>query len=108
MPRVAEHHVSKRFAKDAAAKQDMLGSMIKHGLTQIECETEGLFMIIAGTESTASAIRSALLHTMTTPLVYQKLKHEIKSAVAEQRVSQPISFQEAKTLPYLQVRPTAS
>jgi len=77
--------------------------MIKHGLSQIECETEGLFMIIAGTESTASAIRSALIHTITSPLVYQKLKQEISVAIHEDRVSTPISMAEAKKLPYLQV-----
>ncbi|GKT90344.1 pisatin demethylase [Colletotrichum tofieldiae] len=75
------------------------GSMIKHGLDQVECETEGLFMIIAGTESTASAIRSALVHAMTSPLVYQKLKDEIHTAVREGKVSSPITFQEAKALP---------
>lgn len=80
------------------------GSMIKHGLNQTECETEGLFMIIAGTESTASAIRSALVHTMTCPLVYQRLprvKAEMQMAVQEGRVSNPITMQEAKKLPYL-------
>lgn len=78
--------------------------MIKHGLSQIECETEGLFMIVAGTETTASVIRSALLHVMTCPLVYWKLKDEIHTAVQEGRVSNPITFSEAKKLPYLQVR----
>lgn len=77
--------------------------MMKHGLNQTECETEGLFMIIAGTESTASAIRSALIHTMTSPQVYQKLKQEIRLAEQEGRVSNPIKIQEAKQLPYLQV-----
>ena len=86
------------------------GSMMKHGMNQDECETEGLFMIIAGTESTASAIRSSLIHTITSPLVYQKLKQEIKTAVQEGRVSSPISAAEAKKLPYLQVSslPTSS
>ncbi|OHW97442.1 pisatin demethylase [Colletotrichum incanum] len=118
---VANHYVGKRFASNEKPQQDMLvgllhnqsglelrtltmrkGSMIKHGLNQVECETEGLFMIIAGTESTASAIRSALVHTMTSPLVYQKLKAEIHTAIREGKVSSPITFQEAKALPYLQ------
>lgn len=98
----ANDHVAKRFAHDAKAKQDMLGSMIKHGLNQIECETEGLFMIIAGTESTAAAIRSAIIHTISSPRVYSKLKQEITTAVREGQVSDAITFQEAKALPYLQ------
>lgn len=79
--------------------------MMKHGLNQVECETEGLFMIVAGTETTASVIRSALIHTMTCPPVYQKLKEEIDAAIKEGKVSKPISIQEAKKLPYLQVKP---
>lgn len=103
MNRVAEQHVSTRFEADAKPRSDMLGSMIKHGLNQVECETEGLFMIIAGTESTASAIRSALMHTITTSHAYQALKQEIREAVKEGRVSSPITTAEAKKLPYLQV-----
>ncbi|THY81676.1 putative P450 monooxygenase [Aureobasidium pullulans] len=98
---VAEHHVAKRFSPDAKPQQDMLGSMMKHGLNQTECETEGLFMIIAGTESTASAIRSALVHTITTPRVYKALKQEITKAMADGTVSSPISMVEARNLPYL-------
>lgn len=78
--------------------------MMKHGLNQIECETEGLFMIVAGTETTASVIRSALIHTMTSPPVHRKLKDEINTAVKEGNISNPITIQEAKKLPYLQVK----
>ncbi|KAF3762478.1 cytochrome P450 monooxygenase [Cryphonectria parasitica EP155] len=99
---VASHYVGERFASTAKPRQDMLGSMMKHGLNQTECETEGLFMIFAGTESTASAIRSALVHTMTSPVAYQTLKEEIHTAVREGKVSSPITLQEAKKLPYLQ------
>jgi cytochrome P450 len=60
-------------------------------------------MIVAGTESTASAIRSTLIHIMTCPRVYQKLKAEINLAVEEGRVSSPIKVEEAKSLSFLQV-----
>lgn len=80
----------------------MQGSFIHHGLNQQECEVEGLFMIIAGGESTASAIRSILVHTMTTPRVYCKLKAEIKEALDEGKVSSPIQMDQALKLPYLQ------
>lgn len=79
--------------------------MIKKGLTQIECEAEGLFMVMAGTESTASAIRAILVHTMTCPRVYAALKAEIAAAVAGMQgeaASSIIKLQEAKKLPYLQ------
>lgn len=60
-------------------------------------------MIIGGTESVATALRSTLIHTITSPQIYQKLKSEIKLALSEGRASSPISIEEAKRLPYLQV-----
>lgn len=59
-------------------------------------------MIIAGGESTASAIRSILVHIMTTPRVYIKLKAEIKAALDDGTVSSPIQMDQALKLPYLQ------
>lgn len=80
--------------------------MIKRGLSQIECEAEGLFMVMAGTESTASAIRAILVNTMTSPRVYASLKAEIAAAVATGIQGAPVSpiikLKEAKQLPYLQ------
>lgn len=43
-----------------------------------------------------------MLHIITSPLVYQKLQTEIDLAIAEARVSSPISDAEARRLPYLQ------
>ena len=76
---------------------------MKHGLTQTECEVEGLFMVVAGTESTASAIRSVLVHTMSTPGVYAQLKAEIATAVRAGAASSPVvRNEEAVRLPVLQ------
>lgn len=74
-----------------------------HGLTQEQCENEALFMIVAGSETTASVIRVTVLHIMSAPLVYNRLKQEIKEALEDGRVAhQPIKIEEAKRLPYLQ------
>lgn len=60
-------------------------------------------MVVAGTESTASAIRSVLVHTMSTPAVYAQLKAEIASAVRSGAASSPIiRNEEAVKLPVLQ------
>lgn len=75
---------------------------MKRGFNQQECEAEGLLVLLAGTESTACAIRSALIHTITSPLVYAKLKAEIKSAEREGKVSRPVNSSEVTQLPYLQ------
>ncbi|KAK8029626.1 hypothetical protein PG993_010917 [Apiospora rasikravindrae] len=99
---IAEKEVAKRFAPGAEKKKDMLGSFMNHGLDQTECEVEGLFMVISGTESTASAIRCIMTYAMATPSVYVKLKAEIQEAVRDGKVSSPIKVEEARKLPYLQ------
>lgn len=73
-------------------------------MSQKECEVDGLFMIIAGSDTTASAIRITMLHIMACPQVYHKLKQEIATAVQDGKASYPISYEEARKLPYLQVK----
>jgi hypothetical protein len=79
------------------------GAFIRHGLTQRECETEALFQVVAGSDTTATAIRATMLYVVTTPRVYQKLQHEIDVAIREGRISSPILSAEGEKLPYLQV-----
>ncbi|OTB03602.1 hypothetical protein M426DRAFT_12320 [Hypoxylon sp. CI-4A] len=101
--RLANEAVRKRFRPDADREEKtMLGSFVRHGLTPTECEVEALFMFVAGSDTTSTAIRSTLLYLFSTPCAYQCLKDEIGSAVREGRVSQPITNAQAKTLPYLQ------
>ncbi|KAI3397414.1 hypothetical protein diail_10745 [Diaporthe ilicicola] len=102
--KVGHDVIEKRMAKPKAAQiNDMLGSFMSHGLSQDQCENEALFMIVAGSETTASVIRVTVLHILSAPMVYNRLKHEIKEAIKDGRVShQPINIEEAKRLPYLQ------
>ncbi|KAH6651703.1 pisatin demethylase [Truncatella angustata] len=99
---IAQKFVEKRFEPDADQQNDLLGTWIRNGLSRKECEVDGLLMIIAGSDTTASTIRITMLYVMTCPQVYQKLKHEIDTAVREGRASSPISYDEARRLPYLQ------
>ncbi|KAI1864025.1 uncharacterized protein JN550_009045 [Neoarthrinium moseri] len=99
---VAKTVVDTRFGPDKTTHKDLLGSWISKGLDQDRCETEGLFMVIAGSDTTASAIRITMLYLMTCPNVYQKLKTEINAAWDRGGISSPISYEEAKKLPYLQ------
>jgi hypothetical protein len=80
------------------------GAFVRHGMTQRECETEALFQIIAGSDTTATAIRATMLYIMTTPRVYEKLQEEIDEAARLGHISTPITNAEAEKLPYLQVR----
>lgn len=75
---------------------------MSHGFNQIECEVETLFMFIAGSDTTAAALRITMMYVLSTPRVYQRLKAEVATAVLEGKVSSPITMAEAKGLPYLQ------
>lgn len=56
----------------------------------------------AGTETSVTAIRSTLLHILSAPAVYYKLKQEISEGIKAGRISQPITNDQAKEMPYLQ------
>ncbi|KAI1131564.1 cytochrome P450 [Nemania abortiva] len=115
MMKMVNDEVHKRYSGDAKTA-DMLGSFRRHGLSEIDCSTEALFMFIAGSETTASVMRTTLYYLIGTPVVYQRLKAEVKAAIEGGRVSSPITAAEAKQLPYLQavlheglrIRPTAT
>ncbi|KAK3988432.1 Pisatin demethylase [Cladorrhinum sp. PSN332] len=99
---MAKKVVAERFGKGAKETDDMLGSFVRHGLTQRQCETEAIIQIVAGSDTTATAIRATLLFVMTTPRVYNALRDEMDAAVKAGKVSSPISNAEALELPYLQ------
>ncbi|KAK5628847.1 hypothetical protein RRF57_004562 [Xylaria bambusicola] len=99
---IAREFVGKRYDPNAKPQSDLLGSWIRNGLTKDQAEAEGLFLIIAGSETTASTLRVTLLNIITCPRVYNKLKQEIRDAVVDGKVDNPIKFEEAKRLPYLQ------
>ncbi|KAK4169772.1 putative cytochrome P450 E-class, group IV [Cladorrhinum sp. PSN259] len=102
MMSMAKKVVAERFAPGAEDRNDMLGSFVRHGLTKRQCETEALIQIVAGSDTTATAIRATLLFIMTTPRVYNALREEIDKAVGSAKVSNPITNAEALELPYLQ------
>lgn len=105
---VAQKIVAQRFnATTSVEKQnrdpDMLDAFIKHGLTQLEAESESLVQILAGSDSTATSIRMCLLFLLTNPPAYSKLQAEIDQAVADGNISFPvIKNAETGRLKYLQ------
>ncbi|KAK0612494.1 cytochrome P450 [Bombardia bombarda] len=99
---VAREIVSKRFAPGVKDQKDMLGSFVRHGLTQTEAETESVFQMLAGSDTTATAIRATMLYVMTNPRVYYALRTEIDQAIQDGRISTPITATEGGALPYLQ------
>lgn len=56
----------------------------------------------AGTETTITVVRGTLLHILSSPAVYHKLKQEIAEGIKAGLVSQPVTNEQAKKMPYLQ------
>ncbi len=98
----AERVVAERYGANPLVKQDMLGSFVKHGFSQKDAETEALIQIIAGSETTATAIQATVLHIITSRNVYSRLQSEIDTAEEQGRLSTPVTNAEAQSLPYLQ------
>lgn len=98
---VARLVAAERFAPGAKQHDDMLGSFIKHGMTQEEVENEAMLQILGGSDSTATAIRTIFLYILTNPVVYAKLVHEL-DANAHRLSSPVITSGEAQSLRYLQ------
>nr|UYD62320.1 cytochrome P450 [Leptographium qinlingense (nom. inval.)] len=100
---VAKEIVGDRVSSDQPHRRDMLGSFLAHGLTRQEAEGETLLQIIAGSDTTATAIRTTMLYLMASPAAYQRLASEVRTAATEGRISAGVvTDAEARALPYLQ------
>ncbi|KAI0400645.1 cytochrome P450 [Xylaria palmicola] len=102
---IVKNTVATRFDEldlDGHTRSDMLDEWIKHGMTRRECELELAIQVPAGSETSTTAIRGIMLHLLSSPLSYQKLQDEIMASIRERRISNPITNEEAKGLPYLQ------
>ncbi|OJJ04868.1 hypothetical protein ASPVEDRAFT_173547 [Aspergillus versicolor CBS 583.65] len=99
---VAQKVVEERFGPNKVVKDDMLGSFIRNGLDKRQAEAELLATIVAGSDTTATAIRATMLYIMTNPRVYNTLINEIQSAEHKGNISSPITSTESRQMPYLQ------
>ncbi|EFX00479.1 benzoate 4-monooxygenase cytochrome p450 [Grosmannia clavigera kw1407] len=99
---LAHDAVSERYASPPVVKRDMLGSFISHGLSQADAEGEAVVQIIAGSDTSATAIRSTFLFLISSPHAYTRLQREIDAGVIAGRISSPIIDAEARAFPYLQ------
>lgn len=100
---IAQKAVAERYGADPKVKRDMLGSFVARGLTQQEAESESHLQIMAGSDSTSTAMRVTFMHIVANPVAYSKLRAEIDAAIDRGAVSHPvIKHTEAMQLPYLQ------
>ncbi|KFY37707.1 hypothetical protein V494_04641 [Pseudogymnoascus sp. VKM F-4513 (FW-928)] len=100
---IARKLVHERFTNKSAVDNDMMASFIAHGLSETDLVAESLLQILAGADTTATAIRATLLHLMTHPLAYNALQSEIDKYVQEGLISSPVvKDTEASKMKYLQ------
>lgn len=64
-----------------------------------------MLSLVAGSETTASVMRITFLCLVSSPPIYNKLKAVVKEAVSSGAITEPISYEVAKEIPYLRVSP---
>ena len=99
---LAQEAVDARYGEKPVIKRDILGSFVAHGLSRDDAEGEAVVQIIAGSDTSATAIRSTLLFLITNPHAYMRLQQEIDGGIRAGRISSPITDAEARQFPYLQ------
>ena len=78
----------------------MVTSFKNHGLSQLEISDESLFQLLAGSDTTATIVRTGFLSILTHPHIYRKLQAEAVST--DVPLETIISHAQALRLPYLQ------
>jgi cytochrome P450 len=86
-------------------RSDMLASFMRHGLFGDDLRSEAMEQVVAGSDTTAAAIRGTMLLLLTSPSVFSRLRTEIDEAVSAGKAPHSpnvISKAQADVLPYLQ------
>ncbi|KAL6876781.1 cytochrome P450 [Trichoderma novae-zelandiae] len=97
----ARSYVERRLDPKAPRAHDMMQAHIDNGMTRDDLIQQVLLSIIAGSNSSAHALRMTLLSLMTSPPAYTTLLAEIRS-VTTSPPSAIISWSQTQSLPYLQ------
>jgi cytochrome P450 len=99
----ARRLVDARKTKSIEGKSDMIASFIRHGVSGDDLFQEVFEQILAGSDTTAAAIRIIILYIITHPRVYKNLQNEIDEAVNSGAApkSGVIPDAAARRLPYL-------
>ncbi|OHE92093.1 benzoate 4-monooxygenase cytochrome P450 [Colletotrichum orchidophilum] len=99
---LAKEHVAARFGPNAIDEPDLLGSFIRRGLDQRSAQSEIMFPMVAGSDTAGKAIKWTLHYILANQSVYKSLAREVENAIIDGMISDPISYEEAQRLPYLQ------
>ncbi|KAK4186967.1 cytochrome P450 [Podospora australis] len=99
-------YIDERVKNPEDKRRDMLASFIRHGVKGDDLRSEVLEQLVAGSDTTAGALRAIMLHIIANPRVQRKLQKEIDEIVASGKVAAIsegiISQTTAKSLPYMQ------
>lgn len=104
---MARNVIDARLAKPTQGRSDMLAAFMRHGLDREDLFRESLFQLVAGSDTSATAIRSILLYLITHPQVYKRLQAEVDVAAVSDgfksysKTGIP-SVNTLKAMPYLQ------
>jgi len=96
--------IDSRLTQSTENRSDMLASFMRHGLTKDELFSEAVLQILAGSDTTAGAVRAVMLYLIAHPRIYAKLQAEIDAAVASgvAPAGGIVSDAKARNLSYLQ------
>ncbi|KIW74357.1 hypothetical protein Z517_12297 [Fonsecaea pedrosoi CBS 271.37] len=97
---VARQIIAGRFSGEKAGRYDMVTSFKTHGLSELEISDESLFQLLAGSDTTATIVRTGFLSILSNPHVYRKLQAE--ALATDIGLDKVISYSQALRLPYLQ------
>lgn len=100
----ARKMIEQRKTSEDQGRSDMLASFMRHGLDGGDLFQEVFETVLAGSDTTAAALRITMLYLMTHPRVYAKLQAEIDAAVKSHglpRVPDIVCDSDVRRLPYL-------
>ncbi|KAL7786367.1 cytochrome P450 [Trichoderma ceciliae] len=98
--RFARSYVETRLDPRTPQAHDMMQAHIDSGMSKNDLIQQVFLSIIAGSNSTAHALRMTLLSLITSPPAYNALIDEIRRA--SPTASSPITWAQTQSLPYLQ------
>ncbi|KAH6988294.1 cytochrome protein [Ilyonectria sp. MPI-CAGE-AT-0026] len=97
-----ENHQAAGHTQYAAFLQKLLDMQDADKITMVNIQDAAASNLGAGSDTTAITMSSTLYYLYKNPEVLAKLRREIDTMVMEGRISDPITFQEAQSMPYLQ------
>ena len=80
IPSFARRQSPNRYGENKVHRTDMMHSFIQHGMTPGEAERGGPLQLVAGSDTTATALRAALLFVATSPVVLARMRTEMANA----------------------------